>query len=124
MKRFLAGILSIIYLTVASGMVVSIHYCMGKKTGVDYRYHAQTQCNKCGMENKQGCCHDEFKIVKLATDQQLAKASLGLMSCPALVAISHSVPLSQSIQGSEKFLSFDYHSPPDYGGTFLFVLRI
>lgn len=113
MKRFIAGILAFLYLAIASGIGISIHYCMGNKTGVEYAYHADRQCHRCGMENRQGCCHDEYKVVKIADDQLVAKTNLAFLSGPTTDAVAFNVSLSLPIQGQNLFLSGSYHSPPD-----------
>jgi hypothetical protein len=45
---------------------------MGQQTALRYNIHASNKCDKCGMKNN-GCCHDEYKFVKLTLDQQLTK---------------------------------------------------
>ena len=112
MKKFFLYLLSFVYLTIASGVAVNIHYCMGRVSGVEYSYHVSDKCDKCGMENKKGCCHNDFKIVKLADDQQLAKAQVAIEQIPAVLN-SFFVDLSQPIQGKENFSAIPYHSPPD-----------
>ena len=113
MKRILLFILSITYLVVASGMVISIHYCMGRQTGLDYHYASQSKCEKCGMENKPGCCHNEFKFVKLALDQQLVKDYAQSLRVPALDQPLQPIENSRSLQSAQLFTSRVYHSPPD-----------
>jgi hypothetical protein len=113
MKKLFLGILSFIYITLASGVAVNMHYCMGKLNDVEYVYNSNTdKCGKCGMDNKNGCCHTDFKIVKLADDQQLAKAAIDIAQAPAILPPVF-VDLSQSIQGSNRFLALPYYSPPD-----------
>ena len=112
MKKLFLSLLSLIYITVASGVVVNIHYCMGKWSGTDYSYHTnEDTCGRCGMENKKGCCHSEFKIVKLADDQQQAKTNAGLSPIPLSVDVQF-VDLSKSLQGSNKLTAFIYYPPP------------
>jgi hypothetical protein len=112
MKKFFLGILSFVYITVASGIVVNIHYCMGRLSAVDYGYNSNDKCGKCGMENKKGCCHNESKFVKLADDQQVAKANIAIAQVPSEIN-SFYVDLSQPAQGLEKIIALQYHSPPD-----------
>jgi hypothetical protein len=97
-------------MTVASGIVLNIHYCMGKFSEVDYGYSINDKCGKCGMENKTGCCHNEAKFIKLTDDQQIAKADISFTQFPAEINTVY-INLSQSLQGIEKNLQ--YHSPPD-----------
>ncbi len=112
MKKLFLSILSFVYITIASGVVVNIHYCMGRLSGVDYAYSTNDKCGKCGMDNKKGCCHNEFKIVKLADDQQLTKANITIAQSPAVLT-SFFVDFSQPIQGVKRLLTLPYHSPPD-----------
>lgn len=67
MKKFFLAILTMMYMTVTSGIAMEIHYCMGKKAGMDFYGNATDKCGSCGMtENKSGCCHDEHQFYKLS----------------------------------------------------------
>jgi hypothetical protein len=112
MKKFFLGILTFIYIAVASGVVVNIHYCMGRLSEVDYGYAAGNKCSKCGMKNKTGCCHNESKFIKITDDQQLAKADINIAQAPPELNVL-SFNLSQTIQGAEQNFELQYHSPPD-----------
>ena len=52
--------MAFVYITLASGVEVNIHYCMGKLTDANYSYTNDDTCGKCGMQNKKGCCHNDF----------------------------------------------------------------
>ena len=45
MKKVILAILSIVYLAVASGIVVGTHYCMGRITSSQYAYSAGDRCD-------------------------------------------------------------------------------
>ena len=120
MKKIFATILAFVYITVASGVAVNIHYCMGKLTGVDYAYNNDDTCGKCGMQNKKGCCHNDFKIVKISDDQQLEKANIHFSQAPVLLN-NFVADFSQPTQGEEIFLSLQYHSPPDYKSSSVYL---
>ncbi len=65
MKKLFALILAIIYLTASSGVVLNVHYCMGKLSSVSVQNLKGDLC-KCGMKAEKGtCCHSELKVVKL-----------------------------------------------------------
>jgi hypothetical protein len=65
-KKFLLSIITLIYMTVSSGIAMEMHYCMGKPAGVDFYKSENEKCSRCGMkEKKNGCCHDEHKFHKL-----------------------------------------------------------
>jgi len=122
MKKFFLGILTFIYITVASGIVVNIHYCMGKLSEVDYGYSKNDKCGKCGMENKEGCCHNESKFLKITDDQQLAKANLNISQTPAEINIAR-VDFSLPVQGLEKNIELKYNSPPDKRLSSVYLLN-
>lgn len=45
---------------------MEIHYCMGKKLGVDFYAKKSDKCKRCGMtEKKGGCCSDEHQFFKI-----------------------------------------------------------
>lgn len=55
-----------LYMTMSSGFAMQIHYCMGKKAGVDFYAEENDKCGKCGMkEKKAGCCSNDYKFYKL-----------------------------------------------------------
>lgn len=112
--------MAFVYIVVASGVAVNIHYCMGKLTGVDYSYNNDGTCGKCGMKNKKGCCHNDFKIVKISDDQQLAKVNIDFSQAPILLH-SFVADFSQPLQGKENFLSLLYHSPPDFKAASVYL---
>src|SRR4029077_9398364 len=112
MKKIITGILSIIYITLASGVGLSMHYCMGKVIGVDYSFDANSVCHKCGMKNNKDCCHTEFKMIKLTDDQQVVKESLN--TSPTVVSIFHyDCNMLEPIQGSKQIIILPNHAPPD-----------
>src|SRR4051812_25777758 len=92
MKRIVVLILALLYLTASSGVAVSIHYCMGHRSGTSLTLvnDDHRACKRCGMEKtkKGGCCHDEHKLIKSSDDQSLVskiilKASLFTAILPA-----------------------------------------
>lgn len=80
MKRFILSILSIIYLTAATGASLNLHYCMGELAGWNFARHVEKVCGKCGMEKngekENACCKDEFKHIRLEDDQKSSNTIL------------------------------------------------
>jgi hypothetical protein len=57
----------------STGIAMEVHYCMGKKVGVDFLKVENEKCKKCGMiEKKGGCCNDEHKFYKLNAEYKNA----------------------------------------------------
>ena len=84
MKKFLVLILSVIYMTASSGVVLNVHYCMGKMAlaGVD---NFKGNICKCGMKTSpKSCCHNEVKVVKMTNLHKQAFADCYFFIHPAL----------------------------------------
>lgn len=107
MKKLFAVILLLIYFTVSTGFVFSLHYCMGKFDSVQLGVSESEKCNKCGMHtaNSDGCCHDEVKVLKLQQDPLVAKVLL-----PVAAQMPVEVPLSLHL--TTPF--YNYRSPEVY----------
>ncbi|QEC58141.1 HYC_CC_PP family protein [Flavisolibacter ginsenosidimutans] len=75
MKKLAACTLFLVYFTVTTGFMVSVHYCMGKLSSVELGYTGKTECGKCGMnlQKSHGCCKDDVKLVKMQVDHNFAK---------------------------------------------------
>jgi hypothetical protein len=113
MKRTFVAILAILYLTITSGVVVNVHYCMGRFASVEYGADDHDVCGKCGMSDKKNkCCHTESKLVKVQDAHQLAKTQVQLLELPAEAPVQYSL-FQQPVAGQERYLALQYHSPPD-----------
>jgi hypothetical protein len=116
MKKILIGILTIVYMTVSSGIVMEIHYCMGKKAGVDFFGAKDDKCGKCGMiEKKGGCCSDEHKFVKLEDSHKNVYNTIDFTTSE--VAVVTVYPLYNWQMPNTVIASVvNNHSPPNYSG--------
>ena len=120
MKKGLVLLLALNYILLTSGIVVNIHYCMGRVAGVTYGHEAELQCDKCGMEKKDGCCETEHKLVKGDSDHLLAKT----VSTPFLIttAVPPVYPdFIAQVPSQKELYNSRYHSPPDFRGNHLSV---
>lgn len=112
MKRSLVIILSMIYLAVSSGVVVNIHYCMGKMSSVKLQAWAPNNC-ACGkkMESKKGCCKTELKMVKLEDAQKISYADYVFQAPVAQIASPLSL-LQTPFYNARVTVLPNGHSPP------------
>lgn len=113
MKKCITGILSILYLAMACGVVVEWHYCMGKLAGVSFFASSHDTCGRCGMKaKKSGCCHDDVKVYKLADDHKLApgytKYTPETVIMPATVYSDYIT----AVQIAADHCNFSAHGPP------------
>lgn len=113
MKKAIIAILAVLYVTVASGVVVNVHYCMGRIASVEVGYDDHDVCGKCGMSNqKKNCCHTEYKLLKVQDEHRLAQVQIPFLALPAEVPVHPS--FSQvPVFGVDTYLALQYHSPPD-----------
>ena len=82
MKKLLAFILTLIYLSTSIGATVHLHYCMGRLMSWGFTDHNNANCQFCKLpkENKDkhckafnyGCCKDVHKQIKIGKDQKSA----------------------------------------------------
>lgn len=113
-KKFIVAILAFLYLGVSSGIAMEIHYCMGKKAGVDFFGSGSDKCGKCGMtEKKNGCCNDEHKFYKIDDLHKKASNDLGF-EAPVIV-FANNLPLYDFLVETEPVQNtINNHSPPIY----------
>jgi hypothetical protein len=70
MKRVFVLTVALLYLVITSGVVVNVHYCMGRIAEVAFHEVNNDACGTCGMDNS-GCCHNDQQVFKL-TDSHKA----------------------------------------------------
>ena len=63
-KKLLVIFLLMVYTVAGNGTVLSIHFCMGDYSGISFEKGDSPTCGKCGMKDKEGCCHDEVQVIK------------------------------------------------------------
>jgi hypothetical protein len=124
MKKFLAILLLGLYITTTSGIALSIQYCMGDISSVSIGQTVSTTCPTCGMENE-GCCHNDFKVVKL-TDSHQASVILDDLQKPLILAPETFVPVYAALFSQDPYVTHRDHSPPtDHSLNILYcVFRI
>jgi len=121
MKKLLAFILLLVYFTVSTGFVISVHYCMNRVDSVQLGDTSSEKCGKCGMhiEKSDGCCKDDVKMVKMQVDQAFAKLVSPDFSYHALlpqkesfeqqvafvlVSVAHPLPNGPPLNGQDTYL--------------------
>ena len=135
MKRFLATILAVVYLSASIGATVHLHYCMDKLVAWSFgKEKSKTKaCPFCGMvkskidkhcgKEGKGCCKDEQKQVKLKNDQKVAEAAINLSQIPAEATAPIFTYYSFEYFSSLKELYPLTHAPPRTKNIALFVLN-
>ena len=122
MKKAFVAILAIIYLGITSGVVINLHYCMGKVASVKYGFVDKKVCSVCGMESKHGCCHDEYKVIKLDDSHQLSKANHDFLKSPFSLPEKHFIIASVLLLQNRHHFT-PHHSPPDPDDNPVYLLN-
>jgi len=127
MKRFIAVILAIIYMSTAMGATVQLHYCMGKLVSWELGSSIKDHCKGCGMKlpakntSKKKCCQDEYKEIKLKKDHH-NPAAAGVMVSIALEATPVTMYTLQVMPVASLAVSFPVaQAPPNLGNTPVFL---
>jgi hypothetical protein len=99
---------------VSSGIAMEIHYCMGKRAGVEFYNNDNDKCGRCGMkEKKNGCCHDEHQFHKLNDFHKNVSNDICFEAPFDVVEISF--PLyNWQVASSPVAELINNHSPPGY----------
>jgi hypothetical protein len=107
--------IALFYLSATSGMVLNVHYCMGKISSVTFGHekdHNDGTCDKCGMiKTENHCCKDEVTEVKLNDVHQTSSVAFELASISTLQPVKLIV-LNDPEQGVSAPPLHDYISPP------------
>lgn len=122
MKKLFVGILSFVYLGMSGGIAMNLHYCMGRLNNVDYAYHDNDHCGKCGMKTGEGCCHNEFKLIKLAGDQQLTNKQ-SLVEQPLVILPVYFTDFLQSSGNGNTAQVVPCFSPPGFRQPAVYLLN-
>ncbi len=106
------------------GVAMQIHYCMGKKAGMELYGSASGKCGKCGMTEteKRGCCHDEHQFYKIDDSHKSVSNNLDFTTPVTMIDFSYPV---FNWQGSVKnaIAVVTNHSPPVYSGSSANILH-
>ena len=108
----------------STGVAMEVHYCMGKKAGVDFFKVENEKCKKCGMtEKKGGCCSNEHKFFKLSSECKNVSPYLltHFFNVDDLVIQSNDFYLSHFPCNTSNVISSDY--PPDKNSPPIYILN-
>lgn len=114
MKKIFILVISLLYLSMSTGIALNIHYCMNRIASVSLHTGEQDEdaCGTCGMDKTDShCCKDVTKVVKLSDNHQPSKIVFAFFSLPADLLISNTdfiVP----VQGLSTIPKLTYWQPP------------
>ncbi len=114
-KKVLISFIAVFYLAVTSGVIVNIHYCMGRISSVSFGHdadHEKQTSNICSMENTESnCCRVDVKKVKLNDLHEASTCLFDLASVSTQAPVQFTL-LYEAEQGVSAAPSVEYISPP------------
>lgn len=96
-----------------SGIAVTVHYCGGKITSIDFIPDSKYKC-KCGKKAmKPGCCKEKTSVFKV--NNEMAKVSHFALKIAAPKNILTQLNLEKTVCRESFYYSVaDYYHPPPY----------
>ena len=123
MKKLTIALIAIIYMGISSGIAMEIHYCMGKRAGVDFYATAKDKCGKCGMSGKKtGCCNDEYKFVKL-NDCYKNVSNDVVFGIPDVADLHSYGNYKSTFKAAATALATQNHSPPGHTRPSAYIMN-
>jgi len=124
-KKFLLTILTLCYLLASTGFAYDVHFCMGKKVGVEFISDDDEACARCGMNEKEtGCCHDEHKFYKLEIPgkQVSACTACGFLSKTTAI-LPQNISFFEPFSESNNYLNHIQPVVPHYTPPRLYIFQ-
>ena len=113
MKKVIVAIIAILYMSLSSGIAMEIHYCMGKKAGIEFYGDQKDKCGRCGMKGQKGCCNDEHKFFKL-NDSHKTVSNEVAFGIPDPVILTSYAEYGRHVAIDAATKAVQNHSPPFY----------
>ena len=110
MKKFIISIVAVLYITISSGMVFSVHYCMGKISSVKIDLLANNLCSCGSKKESKGCCKTEHKFIKIEDNHQASFADVVFQSPVQNILSNYNFINTALIQNNE-VNTFNTNSP-------------
>jgi hypothetical protein len=133
MKKFVASILAVLYLSTSLGATIHLHYCMGKLVSMGLVNHDSRNCDYCGMPKyssyqnfqvvKNNCCKDEQHQLKADRDQKLVQAELQFLKLFPDATAVHFQPTPVFQFSNIAIANPATHAPPGTGKQTVFLLN-
>lgn len=113
MKKVIASILLLLYVTVSSGIVINLHYCMNRLDSAKLGVVNNEVCTKCGMQTDElnSCCHNEVKIIKIQDVQKVTNLNYDFATFK-IVTTNHSNLFVELLSTLNDYSFVNNHSPP------------
>lgn len=121
MKKCIALILSLIYLSTSSGMVMNVQYCFEKIASVTIEGFGEDKSCCTNSPKKSGCCSNEFKVVKVDVSHAPSSADYKFEAPVLFLTSLISCTLTPVLLSPVEPLQFSDSSPPLTAATPIYI---
>ncbi len=125
MKKLFVTLLAFFYLSVASGVGVYLHYCMGDLVSWSVYDSGKHSCDFCGMDKAEGkadnCCKDVKHHAKV---DQAQKANVSLFKFEQSIAdviINNPIALLIPVDKQQAISEINSNAPPETASVPIYV---
>jgi hypothetical protein len=112
MKKLIVPFIAILYFTVSSGVVVNLHYCMGKLSSIKIDVLAKNLCG-CKTKKSGGCCKTTHKLLKIEDSHKFSVNDYSFHT-PVIVPMVHSIASQDFLQSIETKKITYPNAPPEF----------
>jgi hypothetical protein len=119
MKKLLTITILLIYFTVSTGFIISMHYCMNEFDSARIGAKADNECDKCGMETDGNCCWDDIEVKKLQVQHTVATPFVADFSTVSLTTENQDFSLPEVIELERPVYSPADSPPPNKKNIYL-----
>jgi len=133
MKKVLASIFAILYLSTSMGASLHFHYCMGKLVSWGLVNRESATCSYCGMlknttpaksqVGKNNCCKDDHKEIRTTGDQKSAQNENQIQKDSPADAVVYSLSFQPEYFSSVSLFQKLIHAPPLSGRQPYYLLN-
>lgn len=125
MKHVLISFIAVLYFIISSGLVMNIHYCMGKVSSVQMNKLASKGC-KCSKSEQEtapkSCCKTELKMVKLQDSHKASSADY-VFQAPVTPVSVYTSYLQLPLLNAVSKVYADINAPPLLSGQDTYLLN-
>ena len=113
MKKVLASILLLLYVTASSGIVINLHFCMNRLDSAKLGVVKTELCTKCGMATDElnSCCDNEVKVIKIQDVQKVSGLNYNFISFKTIAAVPNNI-FVEPLSAINDYSFVNNHSPP------------
>lgn len=119
--KSIALILSLIYLSTSSGMVMNVQYCFDKVSSITLDGFDKDKWCCTNSSEKSDCCSNEIKVVKVDASHSPSSANFNFEPPVQLLHFFTSYILSPVLQSTGELLQSSDNSPPFPAATPIYI---